>query len=244
MGIGLLGRKVGMTQVYGEDGRLVPVTVIEAGPCTVLQVKTPERDGYSAVQLGFDDKLSESDKRRPADQRNRHRASRAERGHVVPLSSKRQKAHQAAGVEPLPKADCEPKRFVREFRTDGNGQECEVGQELTLELFADATHVDVIGTSKGRGTAGVMKRHNFSGQRASHGVKRVHRHPGSIGMSADPSRVLKGTRMAGRYGNSRVTVRHLKVVRVDPENNMLLVRGAVPGPNGSYVQIRHTNKLG
>jgi len=244
MAVGLLGRKVGMTQVYDEGGQLVPVTVIETGPCTVLQLRTRDRDGYEAVQIGFDDHLSENDKQRSADQRNRNRASRAERGHVVALGSKRQKARQAAGVEPLPKPDCEPKRFIREFRTEGDDHGCEVGQELTLDLFADATHVDVIGTSKGRGTAGVMKRHNFSGQRASHGVKRVHRHAGSIGMSADPARVLKGTRMAGRYGNSRVTVRHLKVVRVDAENNMLLVRGAVPGPNGAYVQIRQTNKLG
>lgn len=244
MAVGLLGRKVGMTQVYDDDGKLVPVTVIEAGPCTVLQVRTAERDGYEAVQVGFDNKLSQKDQERSPDQRNRSRASRAERGHVVVLGSKRQKSRSEAGVELLPKPDCEPKRFVREFRTDGEEHGCEVGQELTLELLAEESHVDVIGTSKGRGWAGVMKRHNFSGQRASHGVKRVHRHGGSIGMSADPARVLKGTRMAGQYGNSRVTVRHLKVVRVDAESNMLLVHGAVPGPNGSYVQIRKTNKLG
>ena len=243
MAVGLLGRKVGMTQVYDESGKLVPVTVIEAGPCTVLQLKSSERDGYEAVQVGYADKLSEKDLDRPPEQRNRNRASRAERGHVVALSSKRQKARQEAGGEVLPKADCEPKRFIREFRTDGEGHGCEVGQELTVELLADASHVDVIATRKGRGTAGVMKRHNFNGQRATHGVKRVHRHCGSIGMSADPSRVLKGTRMSGRYGNSRVTVRHLKVVRVDPENNMLLVHGGVPGPIGGFVQIRRTNKV-
>ncbi|MCA9074350.1 MAG: 50S ribosomal protein L3 [Planctomycetaceae bacterium] len=244
MTVGLLGRKVGMTQVYDESGKLISVTIIEAGPCTVLQVRTAERDGYEAVQIGFDDKLSQKDQERSPDKRNRNRASRSERGHVVALSSKRQKSRQEAGVEQLAKADCEPKRFIREFRTDGEDHGCEVGQELTLELLAEVSHVDVVGASKGRGWAGVMKRHNFSGQRASHGVKRVHRHGGSIGMSADPSRVLKGTRMGGRYGNSRVTVRHLKVVRVDPENNMLLVHGAVPGPNGSYVQIRKTNKVG
>jgi large subunit ribosomal protein L3 len=244
MAVGLLGRKVGMTQVYDEQGRLVPVTVIEAGPCTVLQVRRRERDGYEAVQLGFDDLLSEKDKHRSPDKRNRHRASRSERGHVVALTSKRQRARQAAGVALLPKAGCEPKRFIREFRTDAEDHACEVGQQLTLELLAEVTHVDVIGTSKGRGTAGVIKRHNFSGQRASHGVKRVHRHPGSIGMSADPSRVMKGARMTGRYGNSRVTMRHLKVVRMDAANNLLLVKGAVPGPNGSYVQIRRTNKVG
>ncbi len=149
---------------------------------------------------------------------------------------------QAAGVEPTAKAGCEAKRFVREFRTDGETHGLEVGQKLGVGHMAEIGFVDVIGTSKGRGTAGVMKRHNFSGQRASHGVKRVHRHGGSIGMSADPSRVLKGTRMSGRYGNSRITVRNLKVVRVDEENNMLLVKGAIPGPNGGYVMIRKTNK--
>ena len=227
-----------------KRGRLTPVTVIEAGPCTVLQLRTLERDGYEAVQVGFADKLSEKDQQRPAEQRNRARATRAERGHVASLNSKRQKARQEAGVELAEKAKCEPKRMIREFRTDGEDHGCEIGQELTLELFADVSHVDVIGTSKGRGTAGVMKRHNFAGQRASHGVKRVHRHPGSIGMSADPARVLKGTRMAGRYGNARTTVRHLKVVKVDAENNMLLVCGAVPGPNGGFLVIRKTNKQG
>ncbi len=244
MAVGLLGRKVGMTQVYDDGGKLVSVTVIEAGPCTVLQLRNNERDGYEAVQIGFADKLSQKDAERSPDQRNRNRASRAERGHVVSLGSKRQKVRQDAGVEVPAKADCEPKRFIREFRTDGEDHGCEVGQELTVESLADVTHVDVISVSKGRGTAGVMKRHNFSGQRASHGVKRVHRHGGSIGMSADPARVFKGTRMPGRHGNARVTVRHLKVVRVDAENNMLLVHGGVPGPNGSFVQIRQTNKLG
>lgn len=244
MAVGLLGRKVGMTQVYGADGRLLPVTVIEAGPCTVLQLRTQERDGYEAVQIGFDDNLSARDKARPAEQRNRARATRAERGRVVSLGSKREKARREAGIEPLPRAGGEPKKLVREFRTDGEDHGCEVGQQLTLEVLGDVSHVDVIGTSKGRGTAGVMKRHNFSGQRASHGVKRVHRHGGSIGMSADPSRVVKGMRMSGRYGNARATVRNLQVVQIDAENNMLLVRGAVPGPNGGYLMIRKTNKLG
>jgi len=231
MPIGLLGRKIGMTQVYDDAGALIPVTVLEAGPCVVLALRTQERDGYEAVQLGFDD-------------RPRHRTSRSERGHVAALSSRRQKERAAAGLSPIPKANCEPKKFVREFRTDGEDCQLHVGQALTAGVFADIPYVDVIGTSKGRGTAGVMKRHNFHGQRASHGVKRVHRHAGSIGMSADPARVMKGTRMAGRYGNSRVTVRHLKVVRVDEETGMLLVKGAIPGPNGGYVMIRQTNKLG
>ncbi len=244
MSLGLLGKKVGMTQVYGEDGTLVPVTVIAAGPCTVLQLRTQDRDGYEAVQVGFEDKLSESDKERSPERRNRNRAARSERGQVAQIGSKRQKSKQEAGVELLPRAGCEPKRFVREFRTDGEEHGVEVGQELTVALFAEVPFVDVIGTSKGRGTAGVMKRHNFSGQRATHGVKRVHRHGGSIGMSADPSRVLKGTKMSGRYGNAQSTVRNLRVVRVDAENNMLLVEGAIPGPNGGYVVIRRTNKQG
>ena len=228
MPLGLLGRKIGMTQVY-EGEQLVPVTVVEAGPCVVLQVRTKERDGYEAVQLGFDDKP-------------RRKASRSERGHVAKLNSKRQKKLSDAGVEVLPKAGCEPKRFVREFRTEGEDHGLEVGQVLTAGLFAEEPFVDVVGRTKGRGFAGAMKRHGFAGQRASHGVKRVHRHVGSIGMSADPSRVLKGTRMAGQYGNERRTVRHLRVVRVDEENNMLLLKGAVPGPNGSFLLIRPSNK--
>ena len=186
MPVGLLGRKVGMTQVYTDDGDLIPVTVVEAGPCVVLQLKTVERDGYEAVQLGY------LDKKRPVGGRRTRgsQASRSERGHVVGLSSKRSKARAEAGVEPVEKANCEPKKFVREFRVDGENVDLEVGQTLTVELFAEMSHVDVVGTSKGRGFAGVMKRHNFAGQRASHGVKRVHRHGGGIGMSADPARVL------------------------------------------------------
>ncbi len=236
MPVGLLGKKIGSTQVYGDDGVLIPVTVIEAGPCVVLQLRTKDRDGYEAVQLGFDDKPV----RRKGDEV--YSPSRSARGHVRNIKSKRQEQLQAAGVELTPKAGCEAKRFVREFRTDGESHGLEVGQELKANHFENGVRVDIIGTSKGRGTAGVMKRHNFSGQRASHGVKRVHRHGGSIGMSADPSRVLKGTRMPGRYGNSQVTIRNLTIVRVDEENNMLLVKGAIPGPNGGYVLIRPTNK--
>jgi large subunit ribosomal protein L3 len=255
MSVGLLGRKIGMTQVYDADGALVPVTVIEAGPCVVLQLRTRDRDGYEAVQLGFDDKP-------------RRLATRSERGQVAEIGGKRQKQRSAAGVEAPPKPGCEPKRFIREFRADGQEHGYQVGQALTVALFASPgtrpkqgpdgkevkgpdgkptqepipVYIDVIGTSKGRGTAGVMKRHNFNGQRASHGVKRVHRHPGSIGMSADPSRTIKGKRMAGHYGHARVTKRNLKVVRVDAERNMLLVAGAVPGPNGGYIMVRPTNK--
>lgn len=242
MAIGLLGRKVGMTQIFDEAGKLVPVTVIEAGPCTVLQIKTAERDGYEAVQLGF---LS----------RQRRRASRSQRGHVARLDSKRTRARAQAGIEPLPKADCEPPRYIREFR--GAAGELAVGQSLQVERFLKPpaidpktkqevpvpAYVDVTATSKGRGFTGVMVRHNFKGQRATHGVKKVHRHAGSIGCSQFPGHVPKGRRMAGQHGNARVTVRNLRVVRVDAEHNLLLVHGAVPGPNGGLVLVRETNKV-
>lgn len=238
MPLGLLGKKVGMTQVYDEAGESIPVTVIEAGPCVVLQVKTLDRDGYESVQIGFDDKLSDKDKGREENQRKRSRANRAERGHVAQLKSKRQQRLAGAGVQTIEKAGCEPKRYIREFRTSDNDRQFQVGEELNAGLFEETKWVDVIGTSKGRGTAGVMKRHNFQGQRASHGAKKVHRKPGGIGAATDPARVWKGKRMAGQYGNARITVRNLKVVRVDAENNMLLVQGAIPGPNGGYVMIR------
>lgn len=229
MPVGLLGKKIGMTQVYDDDGVIVPVTVIEAGPCVVTQVRAAGRDGYDAVQLGFGEKP-------------RRLASRAERGHVADISGRRQKLRAAAGVESADRADCEPRQFMREFRCEDGTHGFEVGQILKADAVADWKFVDVIGTSKGRGHAGVMKRHNFSGQRATHGVKRVHRHPGSIGQSADPARVIKGTRMAGRYGGVRVTVRNLKLVRADAENNLVLVEGAIPGPNGGFVVVRHSAK--
>lgn len=227
MGKGILGRKVGMTQVYDEGGNVIPVTVIEAGPCHVLQVRTADRDGYEAVQLGFLDKP-------------RRLASRSDSGRVANLNSKRAKRLAAAGAPIAPKAGCEPKRFVRELR---GSTDYAVGQEIKVDVLADTEAVDVIGICKGRGFSGVMKRHGFSGQRATHGVKKVHRHPGSTGRSADPSHVFKGTRMAGQHGNTRVTARNLKVVRVDAENNLLLVRGAIPGPDGGYVIVQSTNKL-
>lgn len=225
---GILGRKVGMTQVYSDEGVVVPVTVIEAGPCHVLQLRSSERDGYEAVQMGFQDKA-------------RRLAKRTERGHVAKLSSKRSKRRAEAGVEPAPKAGSEPKRFVRELRGSTDGYE--VGQEVTVANLGEVKSVDVVGTSKGRGYAGVMKRHNFAGQRASHGVKKVHRHAGGTGMSASPSRLFKGKRMAGQYGNARITVRNLKVVSIDEENNLLLVKGAIPGPNGGFVIVSETNKV-
>jgi len=228
MAKGILGQKVGMTQVYDETGDVIPVTVIQAGPCHVLQLRTAERDGYDAVQLGYGDKP-------------RRLARRSERGHVAKLSSKRSKKRAAAGIEVGLKADCEPQRFVREFR--GSTEGYEVGGEVLVGTLEGIAAVDVTGTSKGRGFTGVMVRHNFHGQRASHGVKKVHRHAGGTGCSATPSRLVKGRRMAGQYGNARITQRNLKVVRIDAENNLLLVRGAIPGPNGGYVVIRETNKL-
>ena len=212
MRVGLLGRKVGMTQIYEPDGTAVPITVLECGPCMVLQVRTPERDGYSAVQLGFSDK-------------RRKNATQAERGHAK-------------------KVNAEPKRFVREIRQDQD-QPADVaeGQTLTVEVFNAIPRVDVIGTSKGRGFTGVLKRHGFKGLRATHGVKRMHRHPGSSGPSADPAHTRKGIRKPGHHGHARITVKNLKVVRVDLTNNLLLVRGAVPGPNGGYLTVRQTNKV-
>ena len=228
MPIGLLGRKVGMTQIYDESGRVIPVTVIVAGPCHVLQLRTQERDGYEAVQLGYLDKP-------------RRLAARSERGHVAKLDSKRSKKRAQAGVEAVAKADCEPKRFVREFRGPIDG--VNVGDEISIGSFSEVKSVDVVGTSKGRGTAGVMKRHNFHGQRATHGVKKCHRHAGGTGCSAYPSRLFKGRRMAGHYGAARVTTRNLKLVRVDEDNNLMLIKGAIPGPNGGLVIVRETNKV-
>ena len=228
MAIGLLGRKVGMTQIFDESGNAVPVTVIEAGPCHVLQLRTLERDGYEAAQLGFADKP-------------RRLASRSQRGQVAKLDSKRAKARAKAGVEIPSKPDCEPKRFIREIRGPVEG--LSVGQTLDVNHLAEVKYVDVVGTTKGRGTTGVMVRHNFQGQRATHGVKKVHRHAGSIGQSQFPGHVPKGRRMAGQYGNQRSTMRNLRLVRIDAENHLLLVAGAVPGPNGGYVMIQQTNKL-
>ena len=211
MQVGLLGRKVGMTQIFEPNGTAVPVTVLECGPCTVIQVRTAERDGYHAVQLGFDDKKRKS-------------ATQAERGHAKKVAA-------------------EPKRYVRVIRQEAAAEGVAEGQILTVELFNEIGNVDVTGTSKGRGFTGVIKRHGFKGLRATHGVKRMHRHPGSSGPSADPSHTRKGIKKPGQHGNARTTVRNLKVVRVDPTNNLLLIKGAVPGPNGGYLTIRQTNKV-
>src|SRR5262245_6491162 len=233
MPLGMLGLKVGMTQVYDDKGLIAPVTVIQLGPCPVLQVRSEKPDGYDAVQIGFLDK-------------KRRKAIRAERGHVAgDLVSKRKEARKSAGITPPPKANCEPQRFIKEFRLDKPAEQ-KVGDVLKVgDVFKEVKAVDVIGKSKGRGFTGTMRRHNYKGLRASHGVKKGMRQRGSTGSHAanrGSGRPKKGIRMAGRYGNERVTVRNLTVVRIDGENNLLLVKGAVPGPNGGVVLVRPTNK--
>lgn len=225
---GILGRKVGMTQIYDDAGNVVPVTVVQAGPCDVLQIRTAQRDGYEAVQLGFLDKP-------------RRLAARSERGHVAKLDSKRAKQRAAAGVEVLPKAGCEPKRFIREIR--GGAGDLEVGAKVDVTAMEGVARVDVVGISKGRGFSGAMRRHNFGGQRATHGVKKCHRALGGTGASAFPSRLFKGRRMPGQYGAQRCTMRNQLLVRVLPEQNLLLIRGAAPGPNGGYLVVKQTNKM-
>jgi large subunit ribosomal protein L3 len=233
MALGLLGYKIGMTQVYDDAGKIAPVTVLQLGPCPVLQIRNKDRDGYDAVQVGFQDKA-------------RRKATRAERGHVADeLQSRRKKARQTAGVTILPKPNCEPQRFIREFRLS-TASDLEVGKLLRVaDVFGETKLVDVIGTTKGRGYQGVVKRHNYGGLRASHGVKKGERQRGSMGSNASnrgSGRPKKGLRMAGQYGSERVTARNLDVVRIDADNNLLLVRGAVPGFNGSFVMVQPTTK--
>jgi large subunit ribosomal protein L3 len=207
---GLLGTKLGMTQVWDEQGRLVPVTVIEVTPNVVTQVRTPEKDGYNAVQIA-------------AGQIDPRKVTKPLEGHF-----------DAAGVT--------PRRHVTEIRT-ADASDYSLGQELTVDgVFEAGQRVDVVGTSKGKGTAGVMKRHNFQGVSASHGAHRNHRKPGSIGASSTPSRVFKGMRMAGRMGGERVTVLNLTVHAVDAEKGLLLVKGAVPGARGRLVYVRNAVK--
>lgn len=230
MPLGLIGTKVGMTQFFEANGDAAPVTVLQLGPCPILQVRTQQRDGYDAVQMGFKDKP-------------RNKASRAERGHVSnSMESKRRKAR--AGVDVPKKADVEPQRVIREFRLDAPSK-LEVGHKVTVgEVFKDIKAVDVIGTTKGRGTSGVIKRHGFGGLPAAHGAKKVHREPGSTASLASnrgSGRPKKGKKLAGRYGAERVTIRNLRVVKVDTDNNLLLVEGAVPGFNGAVVMVRPTN---
>jgi len=203
---GILGEKLGMTQIFTEDGRALPVTVIQAGPCRVVQVKTEERDGYAAIQLGYAERAN---------------AKKPMVGHFA-----------KAGVEPM--------RYVVEMRTD---EAFEAGQEIKVDIFAPGERADVVGVSKGKGFAGTMKRHGFSGLSASHGTEKKHRSPGAIGACATPSRVYRGTRMSGQMGNERVTVLNLEVVEADAERGLLLLRGAVPGPNGGLVMVRSSVKM-
>jgi large subunit ribosomal protein L3 len=208
---GLLGEKLGMTQVFDENNRIVPVTVVKAGPCVVTQVRTPEKDGYSAVQLGF----GAIDPRK---------VNKPEGGHFA-------------------KAGVTPRRHVVELRTEDAG-DYTVGQELTAEVLDGVTKVDVIGTSKGKGTAGVMKRHGFKGLGAGHGTHRKHRAPGSIGGASTPGRVFKGVRMAGRMGAVTTTTLSLTVHKVDAEKGLVLIKGAVPGPRGGLLLVRSAVKGG
>lgn len=204
----ILATKVGMTQIFNEDGVLTPVTVLQAGPCAVTQVKTVDNDGYSAVQVGFVDKREK-------------------------LVTKPQKGH-------FDKAGVAPKRFVKEFRFD-NAEEYTVGQEIKADIFAVGDKIDVTATSKGKGFAGGIKRHGLHTGPKTHGSK-YHRHAGSNGSASDPSRVFKGKKMAGRMGAEQVTVQNLEVVRIDVENNVILVKGAVPGPKKALVTLKETVK--
>jgi large subunit ribosomal protein L3 len=206
----LLGKKIGMTQIYDKSGKMIPVTVILAGPCKVMQIKTTETDGYSAVQLGYDDVKAS-------------RIKKPQEGHAK-------------------KSETTPKRFVRELRlADGTEADCQVGDDVTVEAFADIKYVDVIGTSKGKGYAGVMKRHGFGGFPASHGCERKHRAPGSISSVASDAgcggNLKKGKRMAGRMGGDRVTTKNHQLVSIDTEKNLIIVKGAVAGASGGYVEV-------
>ena len=204
---GLIGKKVGMTQLFDDAGKAVPVTVIKAGPCYVTQVRTVEQDGYNAVQLGFEETKPQ-------------RLSGGELGH-------------------LKKNELPPLRILREFRTE---DEVEIGQSLTVEVFEEGERVDVVGKSKGRGFAGVVKRYGFSGGPKTHGQSDRHRAPGSIGAGSTPGRVFKGKRMPGRMGNDTVTSQNLLVARIDPENDLIAVQGSVPGPKNGLVIIKEARK--
>jgi large subunit ribosomal protein L3 len=208
---GILGTKLGMTQVFDENNRVVPVTVVRAGPCVVTQIRTVDNDGYAAVQLAY----GAIDPRK---------VNKPETGHFN-------------------KAGSTPRRHLVELRT-ADANDYQLGQEVTATVFEAGAVVDVVGTSKGKGTAGVMKRHGFHGLGASHGVQRKHRSPGSIGGCATPGRVFKGLKMAGRMGNERVTSQNLKVHRVDADTNLILIKGAVPGPKGGLVLVKGAAKVG
>jgi large subunit ribosomal protein L3 len=210
MSPGILGKKIGMTQLFRADGQVVPVTLLKAGPCTVVQRKTPATDGYDAVQLGLNEFVKAKRINRPAT------------GH-------------------LKKAGAEGAKFLREFRLLGGEGDMKAGDKVLVSDFKPNEKVDVIGVSKGRGFAGVVKRHHFGGGDGSHGSMH-HRAPGSIGASSFPSRVVPGMRMGGHMGDEQVTVRNLEIVEVDTEDNVLVVKGAVPGPNGGYVVVRRAKR--
>ena len=206
---GIIGKKIGMTQIFDENGKVVPVTVVEAGPCPVVQKKTVEVDGYAAVQLGF------------AVQKQQ-RVSKPLKGHFA-------------------KADVAPQKVLKEFRF-ADTSAFEVGSVVKADVFAAGDKVDVIGTSKGKGTAGAIKRWNFSRLKETHGTGPVARHAGSLGACSDPSRVFKGKKLAGHLGAERVTVQNLDIVKVDAENNLIAIKGAIPGPKGGYVVIADAKK--
>ncbi len=203
----LIGKKIGMTQIFDEKGNVVPVTVVEAGPCTVVMKKTIENDGYEAVQLGFGDVKVQ-------------RVNKPMMGHFK-------------------KADVAPKKTLKEFKLEGD---LNVGDTIKADIFAAGDKVDVAGTSKGKGTAGAIKRWNFSRLKESHGTGPVARHAGSLGACSDPSRVYKGKKLAGHLGNEKVTIQNLDVVKVDAENNLIAIKGAIPGPKGGIVVIRNSVK--
>ena len=218
----ILATKVGMTQIFNEDGTLTPVTVLQAGPCAVTQIKTVENDGYEAVQVGFvdkKDKIINKDKGGKKEIVHRHGVTKAEQGHFA-------------------KAGVTGKRYVREFKFE-NASEYELGQEIKADIFAAGDKIDATAISKGKGFQGAIKRHNQSRGPMAHGSK-YHRHAGSNGACSDPSKVFKGKHMPGHMGNVQVTVQNLEIVRVDTENNLLLVKGAVPGPKKSLVTIKET----
>jgi large subunit ribosomal protein L3 len=222
---GILGKKVGMTQVFNERGEMIPVTVIEAGPCWVTQIKTAERDGYNAVQLGFDEVKPK-------------RLTRGEKGHLGLLKTDAAHPRRRTLTGEVP-----PLRYLREFRVKAEEMPQE-GERITVDIFAVGERVDVVGTSKGRGFAGTVKRHHFNRQPKTHGASDRERAPGSIGSTTTPGRILKGLRMAGRMGGERVSVQNLEVVLVDAERNLLAVRGGVPGPRGALVLIKQARKQG
>ena len=220
----ILATKVGMTQIFNADGVLVPVTVLEAGPCSVTQIKTVENDGYSAVQVAFADKkerIVNKDANGKKEIRNRHGVNKAEKGH-------------------FDKAGVSGKRYVKEFRFD-NAEEYALAQEIKADIFAEGDHIDATAISKGKGFQGAIKRHGQSRGPMTHGSK-FHRHAGSNGAASDPSKVFKGKKMPGHMGSKKITIQNLEVVRVDAENNLLLVKGSVPGPKKSLVTIKEAVK--